>query len=506
MEIVCSSKCQVSSAWAVYFSKVFQTSSDHCTVSTEHVETFTEDNKNHLADEVAEKIFHAHVQIVILSPNFLKWIFDHPSLVFGNLLNPEKVLGLLLGVTPSDILPEHRSSLILFSSWKLINVVENSSSFIQKVYSETQTILSRSKPARIAEKEVKMTANKGLQVRPSSFSLLRPELFLFFPKTLDEKDASNLALYLTFIDVATENGENASGGDFGKNHSLQLQEAKDYEWLNESSLALRVPAEFFERTKATSPQDVKISVHCNDASSKPDFEVSVAVQSWQETWLKDLENLCSFKDVAPTSFPGGLDIKLSSITAAIFSPLERAPEERQAEQLTLIRSRASYQGLHNLARTLEMISKGSSNGQITASHARLPKTSSHSATIEANYSIPPNSSMTSLKNLSRIRANLVQPMVTDTSVQKELALYDVPRPIFHQTKDKSHAPYIPMQPANSSSTLGKKTNVGTRSTDGLRRTCSASVVYVPPSKPENDISSSSDGKIPQGKFSSLLRY
>lgn len=57
-------------------------------------------------------------QIVILSRPFLDWVFRYPSLVIGNLFkNPSRVIGLLLGVDGSNILSEHKSTLVTFQNW-----------------------------------------------------------------------------------------------------------------------------------------------------------------------------------------------------------------------------------------------------------------------------------------------------------------------------------------------------------------------------------------------------
>jgi hypothetical protein len=64
------------------------------------------------------QFFHLTFQIVILSRPLFDWIYSNPSLLVGNLFaDPAKVIGLFLGVDRSEILPEHRTTLLTFQNW-----------------------------------------------------------------------------------------------------------------------------------------------------------------------------------------------------------------------------------------------------------------------------------------------------------------------------------------------------------------------------------------------------
>ena len=66
---------------------------------------------------------------MILSRPFLDWVVRHPALVIGNLFkNPTKVIGLLLGVDESEILPEHKSVLLTSDDWfEMLKVTDEKS-------------------------------------------------------------------------------------------------------------------------------------------------------------------------------------------------------------------------------------------------------------------------------------------------------------------------------------------------------------------------------------------
>ena len=56
-----------------------------------------------------EEIYQSRLQIVLLSPNFLAFVYKNPGMVVGKLLHPDRVLAVMLGVKDSQILPEHRA-------------------------------------------------------------------------------------------------------------------------------------------------------------------------------------------------------------------------------------------------------------------------------------------------------------------------------------------------------------------------------------------------------------
>jgi hypothetical protein len=54
------------------------------------------------------EIYNARLQLVILSPLLLSWVLQHPSQLPGRLLQQDRVIAILLGVTEEQVTPEHR--------------------------------------------------------------------------------------------------------------------------------------------------------------------------------------------------------------------------------------------------------------------------------------------------------------------------------------------------------------------------------------------------------------
>ena len=64
---------------------------------------------NVIPPSMEEDIYQSRLQIVLLSPIFLDFLYKNPTYVFGKLLHPDRVLAIMLGVKDAKIKPEHRA-------------------------------------------------------------------------------------------------------------------------------------------------------------------------------------------------------------------------------------------------------------------------------------------------------------------------------------------------------------------------------------------------------------
>lgn len=60
---------------------------------------------------IEEKMTHVKLQIVIICPQFLHHIYENPgpATTLGRLLQPDRVLAMLLGVDESAVTEQHRA-------------------------------------------------------------------------------------------------------------------------------------------------------------------------------------------------------------------------------------------------------------------------------------------------------------------------------------------------------------------------------------------------------------
>lgn len=89
------------------------------------------------------ELFNARLQLVIVSPLFLQWIYKNPAQLVGRLLQQDRVIALLLGVREEQVLSEHRSSLISFPQWVHLEARDHDLEFVQTVLYFSSQILQR---------------------------------------------------------------------------------------------------------------------------------------------------------------------------------------------------------------------------------------------------------------------------------------------------------------------------------------------------------------------------
>ena len=96
-----------------------------------------------LPAKLESEIYNARLQLVIVSPLFLQWVYKNPNQLVGRLLQQDRVIALLLGVREEQVLSEHRSSLISFPQWVHLEARDHDLEFVQTVLYFSTQILQR---------------------------------------------------------------------------------------------------------------------------------------------------------------------------------------------------------------------------------------------------------------------------------------------------------------------------------------------------------------------------
>lgn len=139
--LIYSSACPVSSSWCDFFIQMIRSSANSCSqgqiiklFQCQPVETFSELHSKEALVPFEERVFHAKAQLVLLSPDFLRWLKVNPNLIVGKVFRPTRLLGLLLGIDVSDFCEEHRASLLTFPGWKTMTAIANSQEFARTAF------------------------------------------------------------------------------------------------------------------------------------------------------------------------------------------------------------------------------------------------------------------------------------------------------------------------------------------------------------------------------------
>ena len=84
-----SRHCQGSIEWARYLHKLFtELSRNKSRLTVKHLPV--EDLTCHLPSSLESEMFNARLQLVIVSPVFLQWVYRNPALLVGRLLQQDR--------------------------------------------------------------------------------------------------------------------------------------------------------------------------------------------------------------------------------------------------------------------------------------------------------------------------------------------------------------------------------------------------------------------------------
>lgn len=94
---------------------------------------------------IEAKMMGVKLQIVILCPQFLHHIYENPgpATTLGRLLQPDRVLAMLLGVEDSAVTEQHRAALISYPQWQHIPVKDQDQTSVSKFLQEALDIMMR---------------------------------------------------------------------------------------------------------------------------------------------------------------------------------------------------------------------------------------------------------------------------------------------------------------------------------------------------------------------------
>ncbi|XP_068081608.1 uncharacterized protein [Anabrus simplex] len=90
-----------------------------------------------------EKLVRVKLQIVILCPQFLDHVYQHPGTILGRILQPDRVLAMLLGVEESSISEQHRAALASYQQWQRLPVKDQDESSVGDFLEVAMGILAK---------------------------------------------------------------------------------------------------------------------------------------------------------------------------------------------------------------------------------------------------------------------------------------------------------------------------------------------------------------------------
>jgi len=226
--ILYSGGCNASRRWRDYLAKVLEmrdSEKDKGKVFGQRVEEFSETGGLAIREEgrrCEEVVYHCPLVLVIISNKFTTWL-DKTGIMLGKILHPSRVVGLMLGVSHSDITPAITTSLQHFPGWRVVEIKEGggeNSDFTIGQY--CQEILATHDENTTLPEEPKF------KVFPRKISPGQTKVQVIMDGSIDQMDREQFELFITLDD-----------------RKYSIEEAK---WIKDDLVQVEVPASLFQST------------------------------------------------------------------------------------------------------------------------------------------------------------------------------------------------------------------------------------------------------------------
>lgn len=179
-----------------------------------------------------DRLSKARLQIVILCPIFLEHIAQSPgpSAVLGNLLQPGRVLAMLLGVTDDSVTIQHRAALLCYEQWRRLIVKDQDPTFVGDFMGVAMDILSRSWQLQQAINQIHKDENKAqFSLTPKKIKVGQNKLIVLLTDPLTSEDKIQIHI--------DKNGQRIEVTSFKKRNPYTLQFSMPATCLQVSVLA-----------------------------------------------------------------------------------------------------------------------------------------------------------------------------------------------------------------------------------------------------------------------------
>jgi len=223
--ILYSGGCNDSRSWRDYLAKVLEMrdESDKGRVFGQRVEEFSETGGLAIREEgrrCEEIVYHCSLVLVIISHKFTQWL-DRTGIILGKILHPSRVVGLRLGVSPTDITPATTTSLQHFPSWRVVEISgEQDSDFTIGQF--CQEILSAH------EENMEPPQEPNFKLFPRKVSPGQTKIQIIMDGFIDQADREEFELLISVDDK-----------------KYAIEEAK---WVKDDLVQVEIPPSLFQST------------------------------------------------------------------------------------------------------------------------------------------------------------------------------------------------------------------------------------------------------------------
>ncbi|XP_049803405.1 phosphoinositide 3-kinase adapter protein 1 isoform X1 [Schistocerca nitens] len=138
-----------------------------------------------------EKMVRVKLQVVVMCSKLLDHVYNHPgpSTALGRLLQPERVVALLLGVEESSVTEQHRAALISYLQWRKMTVKDQDEVFVRNLLDTAMGILSRA-----SRQQRKHGEKAQFSLHPKKVKERQSKVLVLLNEPLGEDDKVNVSV------------------------------------------------------------------------------------------------------------------------------------------------------------------------------------------------------------------------------------------------------------------------------------------------------------------------
>ena len=274
--ILYSGECEASCQWRDYLSLMFggteagggSPGRTLSRVTSRKIEDFAHSQPSKSTVARDESVYHASLQLVIVSPSLLQWLAGHQTPPAGRLLHPSSVIGLLLGVTAGDMTPGQITPLMHFPQWRLVEIANDKqdTEYLTNLTDACREILENKQKENIPPPE------PMFKLFPRKVSPSQPKLLVI----LDDPLMTSRPLVEVIFALDDRRFT-----------------VEDHKWVSDTNLQIESPPEMFTTSAMAS---VSVKLHGRHGGSRQ-LKVETSLKIIETAWQGATEPLVLFSQV-----------------------------------------------------------------------------------------------------------------------------------------------------------------------------------------------------------------
>ena len=222
-------------------------------------------------------MYHCDLVIVVISKKFLSWL-EKSKVVIGKILQPSRVVGVLLDIIPLEIKADVQHCLQTFPCWRTVDIQESGERSDFLIGQSAEEILSKQDRLSVCPSEPKY------KVFPRKLSPSQPKLMIILENKVDVIDQENISIKVTQEDF-----------------HFTIDEAK---WIRDDIVQIEIPPVMFQSTMIAS---IILTINQTNFGSRQ-LKLENAATVLENAWQHCIDPITMLSDAFGLRFVNSTDI------------------------------------------------------------------------------------------------------------------------------------------------------------------------------------------------------